>query len=580
MKRQILTNSLQEGFHLKLEEAPENPAISFYGRDFIFSWVSREQFLRQAAGYAYQLAEYGLQKGDVCILVLNNGEFSTYMTVAILLMGGIPLLVAPPTLHEQGSYSTLSEIIHFVIKKAKPPLVVCTESMIRMRRELKSNCPKTQIVFGETEFSHGVCERIPAVMPSEKHVAAMQLTSGTTGFPRICVWKQKSVVAALQGMAAAMNLSDNDICFNWTPLYHDMGLANNLLLCLYYGIPLTLLKPEDFVGCPGLWLRGLYETNATITWSPNFGYAIAAQRIRDEELDGVCLDGVRAFYNAAECIHNSTIQTFYKRFSDFGVSFKALKTNYGCAENIGGATFSHVKNSYVVEHLDHSVLLNKMTAQRISESEVNRKIISVVSIGRPNPGMQIKILSRTGKSLPDGKVGEIALDTPSRMEGYLFDKRATQQVFTDNLLRTGDLGYKRGEELFWVGRLRERINIRGKKIDPSYFESILLKIPGLRAGCFVAFGVDDEKIGTQQIVIASEINKNTSRNYEDIMDEIRTQVLVNLGVNVGDIILLMPNTLTKTSSGKRRHSFFRQLYQEGKLNDYQWHSEHNITGNK
>src|SRR5207249_519267 len=160
--------------------------------------------------------------------------------------------------------------------------------------------------------------------------------------------------------------TERDVCFNWTPLYHDMGLVNNFLLCLHAGVPLALLGPTDFVKRPSLWLRGLSATGATLTWSPNFGFALAAQRIQDAELEGVHLEGVRAFWNAAERIHLNTMQSFLSRFQKVGVQPDALKTNFGCAENVGGATFSNPAGAYVVEHVDEELLHTKGLAEPVT----------------------------------------------------------------------------------------------------------------------------------------------------------------------------------------------------------------------
>lgn len=184
--------------------------------------------------------------------------------------------------------------------------------------------------------------------------------------------------------------------------------------------------------------------------------------------------------------------------------------------------------------------------------------------------MRVKILSRTGRPLPEGHIGEIALDTPSRMAGYLNDARATRQALFGELLRTGDLGYMRGEELFWVGRVKERINVRGKKMDPSDFEPVLLEISGLRQGCFAAFGVDEEELGTQRIVIISEVREPLSRDRQELRDEIRDRILRKLGVIVDDVVLVQPGTLTKTSSGKRRHRYFKKLYLDGGLKPFEF----------
>jgi acyl-CoA synthetase (AMP-forming)/AMP-acid ligase II len=376
-------------------------------------------------------------------------------------------------------------------------------------------------------------------------------------------------------MRVAMRLTEDDVCLNWTPLYHDMGLVNNFFLCVTGGVPLVMQSPTEFVREPARWLRGLHATGATTTWSPNFGFALAAQRISDAEMEGVRLDKVRAFWNAAERIHHETLIAFERRFTPYGLAPSALKTNFGCAENVGGATFSDPCGRYLVENVDRQALYERGIAQPVpagvpGSSGNAANSVPIVSAGRPYAGMRIEIHSPRGIALPDGHVGEIALETPSRMVGYLNDARATRRAIGKGLLRTGDLGYMRDGELFWVGRVRERINIRGKKLDPSEFERILLQIPDLRAGCFAAFGVDDPQQGTQQIVVVSEVRQESATKPAQIAGEIRSQVFLNMGLNVGDVVLVQPGTLAKTSSGKRRHRFFQRLYLEGRLKELEW----------
>ena len=63
------------------------------------------------------------------------------------------------------------------------------------------------------------------------------------------------------------------------------------------------------------------------------------------------------------------------------------------------------------------------------------------------------------------------------------------------------------------------------------------------------------------------------RTPQEISGEIRDQVFERLGVNVNEVVLVKQDTLTKTSSGKRRHRHFRRLYLEGKLNPFEWQPE-------
>jgi acyl-CoA synthetase (AMP-forming)/AMP-acid ligase II len=154
------------------------------------------------------------------------------------------------------------------------------------------------------------------------------------------------------------------------------------------------------------------------------------------------------------------------------------------------------------------------------------------------------------------------------MMGYLGDTAATRRAFSHDLLRTGDLGYLRGQELFWVGRAKERITVRGRKLDPSDFEPVLLRVPGLRQGSFAAFGVEDAARGTQRVVIVAEVRDPPGRTQAEIVGDISREVFLHLGVTADEILLVRPGTLTKTSSGKRRHKFFRRQYLSGGLGSF------------
>ena len=559
-------DSIQARLYARLEERPEGRALAVYGPRQGFSWRTMQELHDQASRSALALAERGLGRDDVCILVLPSSELCARLVLSVLLLAAAPLLVAPPVF--QGANSSLMQVLRHTIERTRARLVVLSESLAGVREELEQHFPGTRFVFGEGDLA-GVASggSLPNVRPDESERAALQLTSGTTGLPRICVWRQEGVLAALDGMEGAMRLGREDVCLNWTPLYHDMGLVNNLLLCLTKDVPLVMMSPFDFVKDPAIWLRALTETGATTTWSPNFGFAITAQRARPEHLEGVRLEGVRAFWNAAERIHLETMRVFRERFEPYGLDPEALKTNFGCAENVGGATFSDPDGSFVVEWVDRVRLQDERMAVPVGEGDPRG--VAIVGVGRPYPGMRITILSsEEGRPLPDGQVGEVGLATPSRMEAYLGDEEATRQAIQGEYLITGDLGYLREGELFWVGRSRERINVRGKKLDPSDFEPVLLGIPDLREGCFAAFGIDDTQRGTQKIVVVSEVRDGAARDGEELAGEIRRRAFGELGVNVDEVVLVRQGTLTKTSSGKRRHLFFRQMYLEGGLQKF------------
>jgi acyl-CoA synthetase (AMP-forming)/AMP-acid ligase II len=558
-------DSLQEAFYRQLDADPDARCVTWYDRRAEVRWQTRSEFFADATGRAAQLRDAGLNRGEVCVIVHQSDPTSMATLVGTLLLGGLPLLVAPPAI--QGVNSDLPRIVAGTVERTKAPVVSCSTTLDSMRAELEAGSPSTTFLFSDEIDVDADATLGERIMPGPLDRAAYQLTSGTTGFPKICVWKQEGVLAALDGMYRAMELGPDDVFFNWTPLYHDMGLVNNTFLCLAAGIPMVMYSPLEFVKNPASWLIGLQETGANQTWSPNFGFAITAQRARDKQLEGVRLDHVKGFWNAAERIHLDTMRAFADRFEPYGVTVEQLKTNFGCAENIGGATFSDPHGAYVHEHVNRDILQDSWIATPVPEDDP--LATPIVSAGRPHPGMDIHILGDDGERLVDGEVGEVALESPSALIEYLEDPEATADAIRpDGLVLTGDLGYMRDGELFWTGRVRERITLRGKKFDPSDFEPALFDIADLRKGCFAAFGVDDTAAGTQKIVVVSEIRQPLERTLTDIEGDIRDATMTHLGVNVADVVLVEPGTLTKTSSGKRRHTHFSQMYLRGDLDPY------------
>lgn len=559
----MIGESLQAEILARLSESPDARCICFYGARETVHWQSRSQLYSKSVVVAQQLRQEGLRPGDTCIIVLPSGEKAANALVATLLLGAIPLLIAPPEL--VGGNLELHQTLHSAIQRTKPRVVVCAPSVQPERVLIERSFPATRFVSPpDIEGVELKNEPFAPALPAPTDVAAMQLTSGTTRAPRICVWDHKAILAALDGMAAAMALSADDLCVNWTPLYHDMGLVNNFFLCLARGIPLVLLSPQEFVRRPALWLRCLSQTGATVTWSPNFGFALAARKAQESELEGVRLDHVRAFWNAAERIHADTFDAFHSRFTPLGVKLESLKTNFGCAENIGGATFSCANELPPCEHLDRR-LLDERGIARVPPATEDAEKVAVVSAGVGHPALNIRILSPRGRVLPDGHVGEICLDTPSRMLRYHQNARETRRALRGGLLHTGDLGYLRNGHLFWVGRVRDRITIHGKKIDPSTFESIFASTPGLREGCFAAFGVPDEQLGTERLIMVAEVRSPLAESLKSLAATISRKCFLQLGITPGDILLVPPGTLAKTSSGKRRHRYFRKLYLDGGL---------------
>lgn len=111
-----------------------------------------------------------------------------------------------------------------------------------------------------------------------------------------------------------------------------------------------------------------------------------------------------------------------------------------------------------------------------------------VSVGRPQPGVQLSIVGEDGGPVPAGEIGEVCLGSPAVMEGYWRNSGANAEVFTaDGSVRTGDLGWLDEQgRLRLAGRSRERYVRGGYNVYPMEVEGVLADHPDVAAVAVVS----------------------------------------------------------------------------------------------
>ncbi|MBK6280706.1 MAG: long-chain fatty acid--CoA ligase [Gammaproteobacteria bacterium] len=110
-----------------------------------------------------------------------------------------------------------------------------------------------------------------------------------------------------------------------------------------------------------------------------------------------------------------------------------------------------------------------------------------LALGKPAPGVAIRLVDEQGLEVPPGATGEIQIRSPRTMPGYLHDPALTQAAFTDGWLRSGDLAWRDDEGYFWfAGRSKHIIVLgSGDNVSPVEIEQALLGHHGV-ARCLVA----------------------------------------------------------------------------------------------
>jgi acyl-CoA synthetase (AMP-forming)/AMP-acid ligase II len=172
----------------------------------------------------------------------------------------------------------------------------------------------------------------------------------------------------------------------------------------------------------------------------------------------------------------------------------------------------------------------------------------------------VSILDEHGDPLPDGQVGELFVQGPSVTDGYWDDEEATNRVFVDGGVKTGDLGYLSDGQLHVTGRLKDTIIVRGRNYDPTPIEVAAGRVDGIRMGNVAAFSVSDEL--TERLIVAAEYREG---DPDTIESTIVRAVQREVGLTVSEVVLIEPGSLPKTTSGKLQRAATRKQYLHGTL---------------
>jgi acyl-CoA synthetase (AMP-forming)/AMP-acid ligase II len=377
----------------------------------------------------------------------------------------------------------------------------------------------------------------PFPTASRDDVAFIQYTSGSTGQPRGVVLSHANVVRTVEFMAEAAQLGRDDVVVSWLPLYHDMGLIGCAFTPPWNGAPLYLLPPD--LKNPRVWLELVTRVGATFTVSPDFGYRNCVRNIPDPA--GLDLSSLKQALSGAEPVRLSTIEAFEQKFGTPNL----ITPCYGLAE----AT------------LAVAIWPRRTPLRRDSSGKF-------LSVGQPCRGVRVRIMDGE-EEVKAGVEGEICVASPGVMQGYYNNPEATRRVLSpDRWLRTGDLGFVDAEGfLFVTGRLKDLIIVGGENVVPADIEEIVDHVPGVRYSA--AVGVESERTGTQRLHVVAEVREQAAgpADHSGLVREIVRRVRAGRGHRPARVLLVLPGTIPKTSSGKIQRARLVEMITREELGD-------------
>jgi amino acid adenylation domain-containing protein len=423
----------------------------------------------------------------------------------------------------------------------------------------------------------------PERLPSRDDTAFLQYTSGSTADPKGVIVTHGNLLHNEEMIRRAFAQDDRSVVVGWLPLYHDMGLIGNVLQPLYLGARAILMSPLSFLQRPLRWLEAISRYRATTSGGPNFAFELCVRRIGPAERAALDLSSWQVAFSGAEPVRARTLAAFVDAFTACGFRREALYPCYGLAEatlfvtggSVGaGPSVARFALAALEQHRAVA-MAGPAGADDAGGDAASRQLSrQLVSCGHPWLDQEVAIADpESRRRCGAGQVGEVWIAGPSVASGYWGREETTAAELHARLagepargpfLRTGDLGFVWGGDLFVTGRLKELIILGGRNLYPQDVELVAEGAhPALRPGCGAAFAVEVED--EERLVVAWEVERRSSPDLEAVAGRIRQALAEELEAAVHEVVFLSSGTLPKTSSGKIRRRACRAAWLRGEL---------------
>jgi fatty-acyl-CoA synthase len=535
-------------------------AITFVranGEERRVSFPDLWQLARQRARALYAA---GVRRGDrVAIVLPEPDEF--VLTFMGCLVGGIVAvpMYPPQTLAKLEAYG---DTVRHILEASDAAMLVTSHTLRDMLGEHLAGGPQhlSVPVVLESELV-GSADDAEAPEPvSLEDLAFLQFTSGSTSKPKgVMVTFGNLAANAHAIMVDGLRSTPDDRGVSWLPLYHDMGLIGFVVAPLYTLVQVMFLPTMSFIRRPSIWLDAIHRFRGTITFAPNFAYALATRAVTDAQSKDWDLSCMRALGCGAEPIQADVLRGFLDRFGKNGLRPTSVLPSYGMAEATLAITFHDLGSELVTDRVD-------VEAMRRGKAEPTTEGgMELVACGEAFPGHEVKVAGPNGEPLGERQVGEVWVRGPSVTKGYFGAAEATEEAFGGGWLRTGDLGYYARGGLYLCGRAKDLIILHGKNYYPQDIEAVVSRAAGVRDGQCVAFGVLDAQGGEHCVIVAEAKIGPRAGSAEDIIHEITQLVRSEIGIVLGQVHLIKRGTLPKTSSGKVKRRETKRRLEAGEL---------------
>ena len=349
------------------------------------------------------------------------------------------------------------------------------------------------------------------LMPKPQDIADILFTTGTTGAPKGVPLTYANEYAAARQINSYIHNAQGDIELLALPVSHSFGLGR-LRCCLMNGQTIILLGSFANV-------KKMFRT------------------IEEEHVTGFTM--VPASWKYLQKMVGDKLSQFagQLKYIEMGSAFFGEEDKRHLA--------SLFPNTRVTMHYGLT------EASRSSFMEFHEDDANLSSVGKASPEVNIGIFDASGVRLAPGEEGEICVKGSHVMKGYLWQDNAN--TFFGDYFRTGDCGVMTPDGYIYLkSRIKELINVGGKKVAPTEVDEQILKIPGV-VDC-ACVGVPDPE-GVLGEVVKGCIVKDPSSNVT--FAEIGAALVGKLEAYKIPVVWQWIEAVPKTHNGKIQRNLLK-----------------------
>jgi long-chain acyl-CoA synthetase len=469
-----------EKFAFAAERFPDRPAIIVQRRDGLES-ITYGELLAHAEASAAFLASGNITAGDRCAILADNSIAWCAAYLGILRLGAV---VVPLDTH----YT--AQQIGILLRDSGARIILTTPRYLpAAQKAIQEGSLSTGILLfdGQSEDIpslelawHREFKSLPPSTAGRENAALVLYTSGTTSDPKGVVLTHGNLLAEAEAALRAFHVDERDSVLAVLPLYHALAQVANLLLPFTVGASAIFLEELNTAEL----LRALRERRpSAFCCVPKFFYLIHERVLAEVARAG----RMRGLSFRLLLKINSVLRRFarinlgrllFRRVHRvFGPGMRLLITAGARFDPAVGRDFFNLGFD-LVEVYGLTETTGAATCTQLGEGGLG-------TVGRPLPGVEVRIFPVEGMAEERPGVGEIAIRGPILMRGYLNRPDATAEIIRDGWLLTGDLGcFDSRGRLMVTGRKKEVIVLSsGKNVYPEEVEANYARSPYIQELC-------------------------------------------------------------------------------------------------